>query len=193
MIGLFQKKDKVWGDLTVLTHDLRDMLKPLLFCSQGYSETCFFMPIQSNLRRLRCRGIRSFSFILLLILPTWSSLLHLCLVRLFQSDKFATMAGAGESLFAMLAQLVGSYCKGAADFTYLGKGFQWEKCFLRQPTSWMKMPCQPPSNACKCEDLAVASCYVWLSGVWTYKIFFVSATHCSRMISRRGDFSGIGS
>ena len=144
------------------------------------------MPTQSNLRRLRCRGIRSFSFILF-ICSFYQLDLHCCTCALFNCfNPTSTMAGAGESLFAMLAQLVGSYCKGAADFT-LVKGFEGEKCFLRQPTSWMKMPCQPPSNACKCDvDLAVAYCCVWLSGVWTYKIFFVSATHCSKMIWRCG-------
>ena len=55
------------------------------------------------------------------------------------------MVGAGESLFALLAQLVGSYCKGAADFTYLGQSFEGEKCFLNQAANFMDEDAMPAS------------------------------------------------
>lgn len=124
MIGLFQKKDKVWGDLTVLLHDLRDTLKPLLFCSQGYSETCFSCRLKAIWEDSGAEG----SDLFLSFYCSFCQLdLHSCTCALFNCFNPTTMAGAGESLFALLAQLVGSYCKGAADFTY-----SWSKFWRRE-------------------------------------------------------------
>ena len=158
MIGLFQKKDKVWGDLTVLTHDLRDTLQPLLFCSQGYSETCFSCRLKAIWEDSGAEG----SGLFLSFYCSFCQLdLHCCTCGLFNCFNPTSLLPWQELVNHFLPCLrnwLEAIVKVPQISPILVKVLRERSVSsIRQPTSWMKMPCQPPSNACKCDvDLAVA-------------------------------------
>ena len=162
MIGLFQKKDKVWGDLTVLTHDLRDTLKPLLFCSQGYSETCFSCRLKAIWEDSGAEG----SDLFLSFYCSFCQLdLHSCTCALFNCFNLLPWQELVNHFLPCLRNWLEAIVKVPQISPILVKVLRERSVSsIRQPTSWMKMPCQPPSNACKCVDLAVAYCLIAVFG-----------------------------
>lgn len=142
MIGLFQKKDKVWGDLTVLTHDLRDTLKPLLFCSQGYSETCFSCRLKAIWEDSGAEG----SDLFLSFYCSFCQLdLHSCTCALFNCFNLLPWQELVNHFLPCLRNWLEAIVKVPQISPILGQSFEGEKCFLNQAANFMDEDAMPAS------------------------------------------------